>query len=310
MNSHPGRFEHVTFASALPEASSAPAEPAPLQTPAPVRAAGRPHRPEPAVEIPDEELDLLALVFRLAELDLGCYRLEPLSRRVPACLRALRASSAAQALDILCRRPALLAKALDALLIGVSSFFRDLSVFEQIREMVIPELLASREGLRVWSVGCADGAELYSVAMILADCGVLHASSLLGTDCRSAAVLRARQGTFHVGAEVLPQETGGHLVRLRGHLVRVTPDLRGAVRFERADALSEPVEGLFDLILCRNMSIYLVRPAAEALWARLTGALSPCGYLVAGKAEQAPIPGTVRVSRSLYRLEGSGRHAA
>jgi chemotaxis protein methyltransferase CheR len=310
MKSHPGRFEHVTFASAVPALrradSTAESKRVAGVIPPPTRPRGTP----PAIEIPSRELDLLALVFRVAEIDLGCYRLQPLARRIQACLRALHASSPEHALEMLCRAPALVDTALDALLIGVSSFFRDAQVFAQLREAVIPELLATRRGIRVWSVGCSDGAELYSVAMILSDARALESSSLIGTDCRPSALLRARQGTFHIGTDPLPCGTRGHLVELRGRTARVAPAIRRAVRFKRSNALSETLPGRFDLILCRNLTIYLARGAADALWARLAGALAPHGYLVAGKAEQAPIAGLVRVSRSLYRREGNERHVA
>ena len=69
-------------------------------------------------------------------------------------------------------------------------------MFSYLDQVVLPKLSAGGAGLRVWSVGCADGAELYSVAMLLAERGLLKGSTLLGTDCRADAIGRAGRGWF------------------------------------------------------------------------------------------------------------------
>ena len=85
---------------------------------------------------------------------------------------------------------------MNALVIGVSSFFRDPTVFVCIRDEVLPDLLRESPAPRIWSVGCSEGAELYSMAMLLAERGALENSDLLGTDCRADAIHRAAMGSF------------------------------------------------------------------------------------------------------------------
>src|SRR5262249_62227868 len=101
------------------------------------------------------------------------YRTETLHRRLPACLRAVRARSLAHARRLLEDQPSLVATALGTLIIGVTSFFRDPGVFEQLRTQVLPGLLRGPGGLRVWCCGCSDGPEVYSLAVLLAECGRL-----------------------------------------------------------------------------------------------------------------------------------------
>ncbi len=92
-------------------------------------------------------------------------------------------------------RPDLLPAAVGSLLIGVTEFFRDPAVFEAVRARVVPELAARGRGpLRIWSAGCSSGEELYSLAILLAEAGLLAGSFLLGTDCRIEAVRQARSG--------------------------------------------------------------------------------------------------------------------
>ena len=81
-------------------------------------------------------------------------------------------------------------------MIGVTNFFRDPHVFAQLAERALTYLPTCRGAVRVWSAGCSDGSELYSVAMLAAELGVLGRCELLGTDCRPDAVERARAGVF------------------------------------------------------------------------------------------------------------------
>src|SRR5258706_977685 len=87
----------------------------------------------------DEETFVRSL-FVQADLNIRAYRIETLKRRIPSCLRALRAGSLERARWMVRQKPALLKVALNALLIGVSGFFRDTHVFESLRQRFLPEL--------------------------------------------------------------------------------------------------------------------------------------------------------------------------
>ena len=125
-----------------------------------------------------------AMVLERAGLDPRCYRDVPLARRTAACVRALRAPSVGVAGERLAADPRLAAPALNSLLIGASAFFRDAPVFAAIARIVAAEFGARGRALRVASVGCSSGAELYSVAILLAEAGLLASADLLGIDCR------------------------------------------------------------------------------------------------------------------------------
>src|SRR5690606_38568523 len=106
------------------------------------------------------------------------YRSRPLERRLGACLRSLRVGSEDEAKALIAARPELLNRILSTLLIGVTEFFRDPLVFASLREIVVPELGRRTSAPRVLSVGCANGAELYSVAILLAEAGLLEGAAL------------------------------------------------------------------------------------------------------------------------------------
>ncbi len=260
-------------------------------------AAGAPAGPDVA-----RALDLLAL----GGLDLADYRPAALAPRLEARAAALGLPDAAAYVERLREDPAELARLADALLVQVTSFFRDPDVFAALDAHVLPRLLrrAARENrpLRAWSVGTSTGQEACSLALLLADlapaAGVPF--EVLATDRSEAALAYARRGDY-TAAEVasLPPARAARLVRDARGGGRLPDDLRARIRFVRHDLLGprlaprEAVLASFDLVLCRNVLIYLA-PRAQALaLARLAEVLPAGGALGLGLAEGVP-PGCGR----------------
>ncbi len=299
------RFQHIRF---LSEEDSVPRTTARPPALGPTRArrftaAFRPPRPTTAPGDPQAER-FLAWILDRAGVNPTHYRTAPLARRLHACFRALRVRSVSEARQRLEREPERLAQAANALLIGVTDFFRDPDVFRYLEETILPQLAAQGRGLRVWSAACADGAELYSVAMLLADSGLLSSSTLLGTDCRADAIRQAQRGWFEVGRlEGLNADLRQRYFTAGGNGGRINAPLRHTVRWEQSDVLfaCDTREQPWDLILCRNLAIYLERAACTALWARLAAALRSGGVLVVGKAERPEAPcGLVRQAPCVF----------
>lgn len=233
---------------------------------------------------------LSAWVLQRAGVNPDAYRAISLLRRVPACLRQLRVASPEAALRLLQQDAGSAPRLLDALLIGVSGFFRDPAVFALLEQTVLPELLAARGGaLRVVSAGASSGQELYSVAMLLVERGALATSSLRGIDCRPAAIQQAREAVYlDAELEGLSVARRMRFVRSENGRHRLVADLRTGVEWCRGDVLSHREEEPCDLVLFRNVAIYLERSHADQAWARLTDTLRPGGMLVTGKAEMPP----------------------
>lgn len=236
---------------------------------------------------PDQEAFLQRLLAA-GGVDREQYRGRPLGRRLASCLRTLRASSVQDANARLAREPRLLAAALDAVLIGVTSFFRDEPVFEAMHQEILPQLLEHGSRVRIWSAGCSDGAELYSVAMLMDELGGLPQADLLGTDCRCSAVETARLGQYPVSAVegIEPRRRERYFVRTSSGRQQIISSLRDACHWRMADVFACEHSASMDLVLCRNLAIYLEPGASAKLWRRLVGAVRPGGYLVVGKAER------------------------
>lgn len=252
-----------------------------------------------------DALELAGWVLAQSGLDWRNYRVEPLLRRIPACLRALHVKDVESARRLLEGSPALIPTAVNALIIGVSSFFRDAVVFDLLPEQ-LRQLGATRSRLRIWSAGCSDGSELYSVAMLLHELGLLESSELLGTDCRAEAIDVARAGCYNTNqtnqvAQVV-ERYGLLLHKVGGSAVRIASRLRRKIEWRQQELFTNQPNGPWDVILCRNVVIYLQPAAASRLWSSMVSALSPGGLLVVGKAERVPAQaGLMRVESCLYR---------
>jgi chemotaxis methyl-accepting protein methylase len=245
-------------------------------------------------------------VIAAAGIDAEIYLASSLQRRVPASLRALRAPSLESAHDAFTRRRERLPASLSSLLVGVTSFFRDAAAFEALRLSVLPALAEQSGTIRIWSAGCSSGPELYSVAMLLDEAGLLDRAHLLGTDCRLDAIALARAGQYSdAEIESLPQPMRASYVERSGSQWRVAGRLRARIHWRVADLSSVTEPGPWDLILWRNMAIYLTRDAAARMLAALTGALHHNGFLMLGTAERPPARVLTNVATCLYQPCGA-----
>ncbi|PTY07666.1 hypothetical protein DB347_05400 [Opitutaceae bacterium EW11] len=262
-------------------------------------------RAEPSGAQPEHEgeRDPLAVwLLGQAGLQAEAYRSSALNRRVSACLRLLRVPSPEAAQELVSRRPELLSGALDSMLIGVTEFFRDPIVFQHLYSQVVPQLHGLRRPLRCCSVGASHGQELISFAILLAEAGLLEGATLLGLDCRPEAVAKARRGAYtHAELANVPAYLREKYFERRGAAWNVSPRFAACLRWEKESVFAlAPDE--WDVILFRNVAIYLELSHAVAAWTRLCERLRLGGILVTGKAERPPANLPLRrLARSVYR---------
>ena len=214
----------------------------------------------------------------------------------PAFFRAARAD------------PPSLRKLRDYLTVNVSAFFRDPEKYAHLGETLLPQLWRNRSALRVWSVGCAEGQEAYSLAILLAESDRSSRQShyILGTDFDESAIEHGKAGGPYSSQEVthVTKEQVSHYFQpvLRGY--HIVDELRTRVRFRKHNLLHDPFEGPFDLIACRNVIIYFAPEIRETLYRRFREALIPGGVFFVGGTEtvaNADALGFETVGVSFYR---------
>ena len=177
----------------------------------------------------------------------------------------------------------------EALLNGESFFFRDAAVFEEIGR-AWSALPKARRG-RIWSAGCATGQEPLSLAMMLAEEAERTKApvpEIVATDVSDAALARARSGRFSQ-FEVQRGLSIHRLVRWfdgEGDRWTAKPELTRMIQFRRTNLVADPAPpGAFDLVLCRNVLLYLAPEAKRRVFETLAGAIRPGGLLLLGAGE-------------------------
>lgn len=273
---------------------------------APHKKRSAPVRPAPRrvdVSAETESSEFFEKLFGKAGLCARSYRQSALQRRVGACLRYAGVRDLDSAWKKLERHPDLLHGMVNVVLLGVTEFFRDRPVFEQVREVVMQDWNGGTRPLRIWSAACSDGHELYSMGMLLSETGRLANAELLGTDFRPEAIERARQGRYAIEAlHALDADWRERYFCHAGSQPRIHDQLRKATQWKQADLLTAVEPGPWDMILWRNMAIYLEPRANERVWRALIRELSRGAYLITGKADHPPPGhGLERVAPCIYR---------
>jgi chemotaxis protein methyltransferase CheR len=183
---------------------------------------------------------------------------------------------------------------LDALSINVTGFFRNPDVWEGVRSVL--RTLSAEGSVDVWSAGCADGREPYSVSMLAADDPRVDADrvSVTGTDINQGALAAAREGVYHDSRTVDVGDQLEFLSNYHRHVdrdddrYRVREGVRERVSFEHHDLINDDPKSGLDLVLCRNLFIYIDGEYKRPVLRTVRESLRPGGYLVIGKAETIP----------------------
>lgn len=187
-----------------------------------------------------------------------------------------------------------LANMISALTTNVSHFFREPHHFDILSKEVLPRAkrtLAEKGRFRIWSAGCSNGQEPYSIAMHLLNAAPELASSdfkILATDIDPKVVGFAKEGAYDDA--LLPGLPDDYRERFTTRIqggASMSNELRRLVTFRRLNLLEPwPMTGRFDAIFCRNVVIYFDQATQDALWPRFNAALAPSGMLFLGHSER------------------------
>jgi chemotaxis protein methyltransferase CheR len=206
----------------------------------------------------------------------------------------------------------------DALVNQETSFFRDAPVFDTLVEAVA-EAEAERRRVRIWCAGCSTGQEPLSLAMLFAERKETNGAAvpeIVATDVSEAALARARAGRFSQ-FEIqrgLPVRRMIRWFDTTGSDWVAKPELVKLIAFRRMNLVSDqPPPGRFDIVLCRNVLLYLSTDTKGPVFAKIAAALNPGGKLVLGAGEtvigQTGAFEPSKRFRGLYQSIGSAAHA-
>jgi chemotaxis protein methyltransferase CheR len=245
--------------------------------------------------------------------------------RIETALSALLRERGISTLDelitilVMGKEPSLSQMVVEALLNNETYFFRDRAPFDVLQRHALPTLATSRarsKRLRIWSAGCSTGQEVYSLAMLFAEEPEKWRGwtvDILGTDVSTSCIDRARSGSY-TQFEVQRGLGINQMIKWFEECPdgwRAVEELRRPVRFQVHNILEpSPHPGGFDIVLCRNVLLYLSPEKKTLSFERLAGAMAEDGWLMLGAGEtvigQTTKLGADVNARGLYRLTGDG----
>ncbi len=252
-----------------------------------------------------EDLKILKFLKDQRGFDFSGYRAAMIKRRLEQRLALANCRDSQAYWQYLLLHPEELDGLLGALTINVSRFFRDTLTFEYLGDRLLPAILTEKgkvplSSFRIWSAGCANGEEPYSIAILIHELfrkeNFRGTVDFFATDIDPECLNRAQEGRYR--KESLQGVKFGILEKYfhrQGDWFQLAPEIRSLVDFSLFSLLDpksqvppESVFGDFDLILCRNVLIFFNVETQQQVFDRLYRSLNKGGYLVLGEAESPP----------------------
>jgi len=244
----------------------------------------------------DKDYNLLKSQIK-TKLNFNCeyYKDSHFKRRIDVRLRATRSKSYKEYLDILKNDRDEYPMLLEALTVNVTNFFRNGEVYDVVGKEVIPSVIKSKDSsrmknIKIWSAGCSIGVEAYSIAMLMQH--LLgrnfknYTINITGTDIDKASLLKAEKGVYTEAEvkDVKPAFLKKYFVK-EGNEYHVIDELKKMTRFKSHDMISGPKMKGFDIIFCRNVTIYFEKDLQEMLYNAFYDGLNNDGFFIMGKTE-------------------------
>lgn len=219
-------------------------------------------------------------------LDLLSYKENQLKRRIDGFLSRQKIGGYQELLQMMISSRQTYEAFLDHLTINVSEFFRDPLRWQELEKKVLPELLKERGAIKIWSAACSIGAEPYSLAILLDELSPGRAHRLEATDLDKNILATAQAGKY--GQDSVRNVTGERLSRYfsdanGGYLIN--DSIKKKVSFRYHDLLTGDYPQGYDLIVCRNVTIYFTREAQDKINKNFSRSLQPGGVLFIGGSE-------------------------
>lgn len=260
-----------------------------------------------------DELELLLeALYRFCDYDLRQYGRRSLMRLIQNVLAEHGLEHVSDLIPLVAHDLDFRRNVIDRLTVSYSVMFRDPELFKRLQDDVLL-YLQSFPRLSVWIAGCADGEEVYSLAILLAEAGLLERTQLYATDISPGALENARSGILQrpLDEDVVERyQASGGGGELRdyfspvGGQLKLNDQLLQRIAFEKHDLVQQPNHVSAHLILCRNVFIYFGHDLKNRVLGKLADALMPGGFLAIGVEENISLCESYRRFDILSRKAG------
>lgn len=244
--------------------------------------------------IEDIEIQLLLeALYQRYHYDFRHYARASIKRRLVQAREQLGYASLSALQDAVLHDAATLPRLLDYLTVQVSEMFRDPAQFAALRRLVVPEL-QTYPSLKVWVAGCANGEEVWSLAIVLHEAELLERCLIYGTDINAEALARAEAGVYPLDRAAL--FSSNYLAAGGQHsLSQYFTEAYGSIAFDRSlrrhlvfadhSLATDAVFSEVHLVFCRNVLIYFDRSLQDRAVGLFRDALVRRGFLGLGSRE-------------------------
>ena len=242
----------------------------------------------------DIELRLLTeAIFLKYHYDFREYAISSLKRRVRTAMGRFDCQTVSQLQDKVLHDPAVFSTVLDFLTVPVSEMFRDPAYFSSLREAVVP-MLRTYPSLKVWVAGCSTGEEVYSLAILLHEEGLLARTLIYATDINPQNLQKAESGVYdaaRISAFTESHRKSGGRSSLSDYYTaaygRAVFDgsLKRHIVFSDHSLATDSVFAEVQLVSCRNVLIYFNRSLQDRAIGLFRDALCRRGFLGLGAKE-------------------------
>ena len=251
-------------------------------------------------------------VHREFGLNLGGYKEKQLKRRIDSLMLTQGIGSYEDYLKVMIENGDQRSKFFDKVTINVSEFFRNPEIFANLERVILPDLAGGVKKLKIWSAACSNGAEPYSIAIILEEMTPKVSYRITATDIDTNILNVAKEGKYDFRAlrNVTPERLSRFFEQTGDGRYSVSPQARKNVTFKKHDLLEEAYDTDYDLIVCRNVTIYFTRETQERIYSNFYRSLKDGGVLFIGATEniiQYRQLGFEKVSHWFYRKGTSGK---
>jgi chemotaxis protein methyltransferase CheR len=261
---------------------------------------------------------LVEAIYHLYHYDFRGYAAASLRRRMKTALVRFGCETLSQLQDRVMHEPAIFPALLDHLTVQVSEMFRDPGYFRALREQVVP-LLRTYPSLKVWVAGCSAGEEVYSLAILLREEGLLSKALIYATDINPHTLQRAEAGVYPIdriaGFTMNHRESGAgsslsdYYTAAYGRAI-FDKSLRDHIVFSDHSLATDSVFAEVQLVSCRNVLIYFNRELQDRALKLFHESLCRNGFLGIGSKESLRFSSHNEVFQPFVREERIYQKAA
>ena len=226
-------------------------------------------------------------VYKKRGINLSGYKEKQLRRRIESFMNASGVKDYKEFLHLLLKDQAKWEAFLDKVTINVSEFFRNPDIFEKLERDILPKLVEGKRRIKIWSAACSNGAEPYSIAIIMEERFPMVQYKITATDIDENILNAARKGVYEerLIKNVSPQRLKKYFRIEPSGLYSVVPELKKHITFLRHDLLVDRFDTDFDLIVCINVNIYFTRATQDKIYRDMNRSLKVGGVLFVGATE-------------------------